>query len=114
MQTPTTNNINLFPLFSNFNFSSSYEKERKDMQNIIIPQAIADFNENLYKPAGCILFLVCYILDLGNHMSFLQPWYVSEVNEEWRLWQAETRAFLLIDNTNSDDAKPRLEFLERK
>lgn len=32
MQTPATNNINLFPLFSSFNFSSSYEKERKDMQ----------------------------------------------------------------------------------
>lgn len=29
MQTPTTDNINLFPLFSKFNFSSSYEKERK-------------------------------------------------------------------------------------
>ena len=43
------------------------------MQNIIIPQAIADFNESLYKTGGCVLFLVCYILDLGNHMSFLQP-----------------------------------------
>lgn len=27
MQTPTTNNINLFLLISKFNFSSSYEKE---------------------------------------------------------------------------------------
>lgn len=114
MQTPTTDNINLFPLFSNFNFSSSYEKERKDMQNIITAQATADFNKSLYKAGGCVLSPVYYALDLGNHMSFLQPWYVSEVSEEWRLWWAELRAFLLIDNTNLDGAKPSLEFLERK
>lgn len=41
------------------------------MQNIIIPQVIADFNKNLYKTGGCILFIVNYILDLGSHVSLL-------------------------------------------
>lgn len=109
MQTPTTDNINLFSVFSKFNFSSSYEKEKiKCMQNIIIPQAIADLNKNLYKTGGCILFIVDYILDLGSHVSFLWLWYVLE-NKEWRLQQAEPNVFPLTDNTKWDKAKPRLE-----
>jgi hypothetical protein len=40
-------------------------------QNIMLPQAIADFNYNLYKTGGCILFIVGYILDLGTYMGFL-------------------------------------------
>lgn len=66
-----TNSINLFLLFSKFNFSSSYEKG-KCMQNIIIPQAIGDFNKNLYKTGGCILFIVDYILDLESHVAFVR------------------------------------------
>ena len=41
------------------------------MQNIIIPQATADFNKNLYKTEGYILFIVDYILDLESHVNFL-------------------------------------------
>lgn len=41
------------------------------MQNIIIPQVIVDFNKNLYKTGGRILFIVNYILDLGSHVSLL-------------------------------------------
>ena len=43
------------------------------MQNIITAQATADFNKSLYKAGGCVLSPVYYALDLGNHMSFLQP-----------------------------------------
>lgn len=90
------------------------KKKGKCMQNIIIPQAIADFNKNLYKTGGCILFIVDYILDLGSHVHFLWLRYVLEVNEEWRLWQAEPNAFPLIGNTNLDNARPRLESLEER
>lgn len=68
-QQPT---ISIFSLFSKFNFSSSYEKEKgKCMQNIILLQAIADFNKTLYKTGGCILFIADYILDLESYVSFL-------------------------------------------
>lgn len=84
------------------------------MQNIIIPQATADFNKNLYKTEGYILFIVDYILDLESHVNFLWLWCVLEVTEEWRLRQAGTHAFPLIDIINLDNARPRLEFLGNK
>lgn len=69
MQTPMTNNINLFPLISKFYFSRSHEK-CNCRQDIILPQANADLNYNLYKTGRCILFLVGCILDLGSHVGF--------------------------------------------
>lgn len=114
MQTPMTNNINLFPHVSKFYFSRSYGKKKKSnyRRDIILPQATADLNHHLYKTGQCLLFIVGCILDLGSCMSFSGYDIFGKSVKDGDCGKQSPNSCPPVDKRHSLTASPRLEFLE--